>query len=100
MNDAAALDGGFMRADSGAGPVDRLINIGERWAVLHNAGNELMHEVRVRAAVSTTLNERKMRVLFVIDALGREGPNRLGKQSGVIGYANSRGVFSGMHDRL
>src|SRR5262249_49173503 len=65
LHDFAPLLGRLVRADPHAGPVGGLHGIGPRVAVLHEGGDELVDEVRVRAAVAAPLNERE--VVGVLD---------------------------------
>lgn len=52
-----ALERRLMGAQSHAGPVCRLARIRKRIPILHHSTHELMHQVRMRPAVSRTLGE-------------------------------------------
>src|SRR5258708_1231815 len=56
FNDFPPAHGRFMRANPRAGPVDRLIHVRERRAALHDAHDELVRQMRMRAAVAAALD--------------------------------------------
>ena len=68
LDDRSSLQGRLVGADAHARPVRRLHGVRPRVAVLHQRGQELVDQVRVRAAVAAALQERQ--VLRVVD-LGR-----------------------------
>ena len=72
----ARLHRRLMRADAGAGPIHRLIDIRKRRPALDDAGHEFVHQVRMRPAVAAALDERQMRVALVVNTLGGETLDR------------------------
>jgi hypothetical protein len=57
LHDFAAAQGGLVGANSRAGPIHRLQNIGERGPILHDAGDKFIDQVGVRSAMAAALNE-------------------------------------------
>ena len=51
---------------SDAGPVGRLLRIGKGIAVFHDTVDEFVHQVRVRAAMSGTLEKGQVLVIVCI----------------------------------
>jgi hypothetical protein len=62
----AASHGGFVCADSCAGPVDGRVHVRKGRTPVHDARHEFVHQVRMRATVPPTLDEGKVRVPAVI----------------------------------
>src|SRR5262249_22552729 len=90
LDDLASLEGRLVGADPDAGPVGAGRGVRLGVALLHEGTDELVHEVRMRAAVPAALDKRK--VLRVVDLCRlREAADRLGKQVGIVGNLDTRG---------
>ena len=64
------------------------------------AGDELVGQVRMRAAVAAALGEREMlRFVGVVDPFGREAANALGQTIGEVGHRHALGLFTPMQHR-
>ena len=74
-----------MSTDADAGPVGACDGIGPRVAVFNQRVDELVDQVRMRAAMSAALDERQ--VVGVFDGLS-EPADRFGEQVSVIGDAD------------
>lgn len=85
-----------MGRDSDCGPVCRRELVDRRRAVLDDAAEELVHEMWVRAAVNAPLDERRMFVVLVVDAVLRELAYLLREPVGVVGNLHVGGVFPGV----
>ena len=81
-----AFQRGIVRAQADAGPVGGLFGVRKRVPVFDQCGEELVDQVRVRAAMARALGEAEMRFLAqIIDAFGRKPANRRGQELCVVG---------------
>ena len=76
-----------MGAEADAGPVGGLHRVRVALAVLDQRGEELVREVRVRAAVAGALGEAEVRLLAeVVDAFGGELADTRRQPLRVVGH--------------
>lgn len=88
----ASLEGGFVGADSDAGPVGGLDGVGPGVSVFDEGADEFVDEVRVRASVSAALDEGE--VSGIVDFGGHgELADRLGEEMSEIGDGDLFGDF-------
>src|SRR5690348_4066378 len=90
-HELAALERGFVRTQADAGPVRRAASVGGRRAFVRQSADELVDEMRMRAAVSRALGEAQMALFVVVDAPGGEAPDRLGQPVREVGHLDALG---------
>jgi len=85
MLDRAAFERALMCQDTGAGPVRRLLGIGEWITAFDQCHGELMRQMGVATAMAGTLGEAQVRVVIgIVNALGRIALQRLGQAVGKV----------------
>jgi len=89
--------GRFRGAEAHAGPVGRLLRIGEGIAVADEGVDDLVDEVRMAAAVAGALHEAAVRLFAgafaAVHAAGGEDLDGLGRRLAKSGVLTSFGIF-------